>query len=109
MACLLLLLPIKTNSKPCFRLSTDTGERERFPVQTPWAVFQNMAILRLTATQDAETNVITDFEVTFKLIRMASTIFRLPISSGCFSAQNAANQNLGTSTPPFRSGVRGYP
>lgn len=45
-----------------------------FTVQTPWAVFQNMAIESLRAVQDAETNVITDFEVTFKQIRFASTV-----------------------------------
>lgn len=45
-----------------------------FTVQTPWAVFQNMAIKSLRAIQDAETNVITDFEVSFKMIRIASTL-----------------------------------
>lgn len=44
-----------------------------FTVQTPWAVFQNMAIKNLRAIQSAETNMITDFEVTFKMIRTANT------------------------------------
>ncbi len=47
--------------------------RTLFTVQTPWAVFQNMAIQSMRAIQDAETNVITDFEVKFKMIRFAGT------------------------------------
>lgn len=48
--------------------------RALFTVQTPWAVFQNMAIDTLRAIQEADTNVITDFEVTFKQIRFANTL-----------------------------------
>ncbi len=47
--------------------------RTLFTVQTPWAVFQDMAIENLEAVQDAETRVITDFTITFKLMRFAST------------------------------------
>ena len=47
--------------------------RTLFTVQTPWAVFQNMAIQSLKAIQDEKTNIITDFEVSFKMIRFAST------------------------------------
>lgn len=47
--------------------------RTLFTVQTPWAVFSNMAILRMRAIQDDGTNVITDFEITFKKIRYVST------------------------------------
>lgn len=47
--------------------------RTLFTVQTPWAVFQNMAILSLRSVQESETNVITDFEVRFKRIRLAAT------------------------------------
>lgn len=50
------------------------SSRTLFTVQTPWAVFQNMAIQRLRAIQDAETNMITDFEITFKRIRLAKLI-----------------------------------
>lgn len=49
------------------------NNRILFTVQTPWAVFQNMAILRCRSIQDAETSVITDFEVTFKRIRTISS------------------------------------
>lgn len=49
-------------------------DRTLFTVQTPWAVFQNMAILHLRAIQEADTRVFSDFEVTFKQIRLASSI-----------------------------------
>lgn len=48
--------------------------RTLFTIQTPWAIFQDMAIQSLRAVQDAETRVITDFEVTFKLMRFATTL-----------------------------------
>lgn len=82
--------------------------RTLFTVQTPWAVFQNMAILRLVATQDADTSVITDFEVTFKIIRMASTATSSSITSGRFSSQSAGSSNLGTQTPPFSLGIGNF-
>jgi hypothetical protein len=47
--------------------------RTLFTVQTPWAVFQDMAIQSLRAIQDAETRMISDFEITFKLLRFATT------------------------------------
>lgn len=56
--------------------------RTLFTVQTPWAVFQNMAIQRLRAIQDAETLMITDFEVTFKMIRTVQSVAVLPQTLG---------------------------
>jgi len=47
--------------------------RYLFDVQTPWAIFKNMAIQSLTATQDEQTRVITEFSVTFKMLRFATT------------------------------------
>jgi hypothetical protein len=47
--------------------------RVLFTIQTPWAVFQNCAIFKMRSIQGEETRMITDFEVTFKLIRMATT------------------------------------
>lgn len=47
--------------------------RTLFTVQTPWAVFKNMAIMNLRAVQSAQTRVITNFEVTFKIMRFART------------------------------------
>lgn len=71
--------------------------RTLFTVQTPWAVFQNMAIEDLTPVQEGETNVLTDFTVTFKMIRFASTQTTFPtISTGATAAQSASQNNLGT-------------
>lgn len=81
--------------------------RYLFTVQTPWAVFPNMAIQSLRAMQDADTRMITNFEITFKKMRFASTS-ATPVSAtvGDFgdtrgAAQAAGVTNLGTSTPPL--------
>lgn len=74
-----------------------------FTVQTPWAVFENMAILNLRAIQDAETNVITDFEVSFKQIRNAFSAFSgIPTSfagRSASQAQTKTNQGISAGTP----------
>lgn len=75
--------------------------RTLFTVQTPWAVYQNMAIKTLRAIQEEDTNQITDFEVTFKIIRFASTE---SVSDGSNAQGRAATQSssltdFGTSTP----------
>lgn len=76
--------------------------RTLFTVQTPWAVFQNMAIQSLRAIQGEETTQITDFEVTFKMMRFASTQVA---NAGAFAGRNAAQAggitDNGTSTPPL--------
>lgn len=48
-------------------------QRVLFTVQTPWAIFKHCALETLRAVQNAETRVITDFEVTFKPINFAVT------------------------------------
>ena len=48
--------------------------RTLFTVQTPWAIFKNMAIKSLRATQTEETNQVSSFEVNFKIIRFASSV-----------------------------------
>lgn len=76
--------------------------RTLFNVQTPWAVFQNMAILKLKAIQDAETNVISDFHVTFKMIRVASTLTLSSSTSfldGRLQSQGSSLVNTGTASP----------
>ena len=73
--------------------------RTLFTVQTPWAVFQNMAIKSLKAVQSAETNVITDFEITFKIIRFASTSVTGGIQNIGNYQNRAANQFAGGQTP----------
>jgi len=71
------------------------NNRVLFTVQTPYAVFENMAIETLRAIQGAETNVITDFEITFKMIRIASTTVTGESLSGQAAAQAAAVINNG--------------
>lgn len=76
--------------------------RTLFNVQTPWAIFTNMAIKSLRAIQDAETRMITDFEVTFKKIRTSSTSIISgglgSVMQGRASSQSASLTNLGTSS-----------
>lgn len=82
-------------------------ERRLFTVQTPWAVFQNMALFKLRAIQDDTTNVITDFEVTFKQMRFAVTetgpagFLNSAVSKfqGQAASQASKLTNLGTSAP----------
>lgn len=71
--------------------------RVLFTIQTPWAVFTNMAIQRLHAVQGADTNTITDFEVTFKQIRYASTATSVP---GQINPANAVGQASAFASTP---------
>ncbi len=83
--------------------------RNLFNVQTPWAIFTNMAIKSLKPIQDADTRMITNFEVTFKKIRVATTqttsasLTSTTQQDGRAAAQNAIPINQGTSsgTPGF--------
>lgn len=78
--------------------------RTLFTIQTPWAIFQNMAIKTFRAVQDAETNVISDFEITFKIMRFANTLTEsglfTNLPQGRLYAQSSSLVNNGTSTPP---------
>jgi hypothetical protein len=73
--------------------------RNLFTIQTPWAVFQNMAIKTIRAIQGAETTQITDFEVTFKQMRFASTqtVAAAVDAQGRLISQSASSVNYGTS------------
>ena len=77
--------------------------RTLFTVQTPWAVFQNMAIKSMRPIQDAETAYITSFEMSFKQMRFAQTATSNGTvgsnQQGRASLQSANSTNLGTSTP----------
>lgn len=82
--------------------------RTLFTVQTPWAIFQDCAILHLRAIQDAETRVITDFEVSFKLLRFASTTLVGGQNSNLqsrLSNQGSSLVDLGASTPVSSIGL----
>jgi len=76
--------------------------RTLFTIQTPWAVFQNMAIEELSPVQDEKTRVITEFSITFKMIRTAMTITTRSISQTYqtrAASQAAGLVDLGTSSP----------
>ena len=79
-------------------------QRTLFTIQTPWAIFQDMAIMNVRAVQDAETRMISDFEVQFKQLRFASTavvdaeLFSSNQMSGRASNQGAKAVNNGTQT-----------
>lgn len=74
--------------------------RTLFNVQTPWAVFQNMIIRSLRAIQDAETRMITDFEINFKMIRTASVqTLNSPVVQGRLDAQSSKLVDHGVGTP----------
>jgi hypothetical protein len=78
------------------------NNRTLFTVQTPWAVFQNMAIKSVQAIQDAETRVISNFKVSFKMIRFANTQSTNGITAilqGRAAAQASGLVDLGTTTP----------
>jgi len=77
-------------------------DRRFFYVQTPWAVFSNMAIKSLRPIQSAETNVITNFEITFKQIQTTQTIILPPrssISQGQAITNSSPTTDLGVSQP----------
>ena len=79
--------------------------RTLFTIQTPWAIFQNMAIEKLRPIQSEDTRTFTTFECTFKQIRTAQTATSLPQSAksqGRLSNQSSSVTSQGTSTPPSR-------
>lgn len=71
--------------------------RTLFTIQTPWAIFQNMAIKTLRPVQDAETRMITEFQVEFKMMRFAETISTNGLSLQ-FQGRAANQASLGVHT-----------
>lgn len=87
-------------------------KRTLFTIQTPWMKLENMAIMTLRAIQDESTRMITDFEVTFKVIRTAKTATASSTQALLESRagmQAAGLVNLGTSSVrpsiPLSSGL----
>lgn len=75
-----------------------------FTVQTPWAIFKNCSLLRVRAIQGEEDQNISDFELTFKVIRFARTYTDQGDMSADSSQGRLVNQwsqsvNLGVTTP----------
>lgn len=66
--------PVQTAQQKAYaRFFSYQQNRVLCKVQTPWAVFENMAIKSLRAVQDEETRMISNFEITFKQMRFAKT------------------------------------
>ena len=59
-------------------------------VETPWGVMENMAILNVRARQDETTRLVSDFSVTFKAMRFASTTIGTQTSPATTSPTQSA-------------------
>lgn len=79
--------------------------RTLFKVQTPWAIFENMAIEDAVAIQDETTNMITDFKIQFKMMRFSTTeLAKANTSQGRYPNQASTEVNLGIGgTTPSKS------
>lgn len=77
------------------------NKRQLFTVQTPWAIFKDMAIKSLRAVQDKDTRMITNFEVTFKQMKFASSSATLAALArqGRLFAQSSPVIDHGSSVP----------
>lgn len=79
------------------------NERRLFTIQTPWAILEDMAILKVRAVQESETTEVSEFAVDFKMIRTASTetagglISNIP--QGRLKSQSSGLTDQGTSSP----------
>jgi len=87
------------------------SERRLFTVQTPWGIFQHMAIKSLRSIQDKETRMITDFDVTFKAVRFAESVSEVSGTSNALKrsgravAQASNKIFLGNSVPKESFGL----
>lgn len=67
--------PEQTAQQKAFIKFKDAFEkRQLFEVQTPWALYKSMAIQSLKVTQTGESKHISDFELSFKEIRLAKNL-----------------------------------
>lgn len=77
--------------------------RQLFTIETPWGFFTNMAIQSMSATQGAETRVVSSFTITFKKIRVARSITIQPGNNAGRSVFQIApitrNSTMGQLTP----------
>jgi len=93
--------PQTQQQKAFTRLYALWKARQLFTVQTPWAIFNDMAIESMTATQNEDTRMISEFEITFKQMRFASTILTASEFSqaGRAGAQASKKVSRGKSKP----------
>lgn len=67
--------------------------RTLITIQTPWSLFINCAIKSARVIQDPDTQLITDFEVTLKVLRFASTVIGIGIPLGQSYTNGYFSQN----------------
>ncbi len=94
---------VQTEQQKAFvQLKAYWETRTLFRVQTPWAIFDSMAIMSLKATQNEDTRMITDFEITFKKIRFTNQIVsteKPKVVAGHAAASASAEKDLGDKQP----------
>lgn len=71
--------------------------RQLFTVQTPWARLDNMVIKHMRCVQDANSELVSSFEITFKRMRFANTIYisRINVLDGRGANQAQTPVSLG--------------
>jgi hypothetical protein len=81
--------------------ATARAQRKFFNIQTPWAIFENMMPESIMPVQDESTNSLTDFFITFKQIRFATTkTSQTPLADGRTAQAIGSTTSTGTSNPP---------
>lgn len=94
--------PAQTKQQAAFGLFYGYWQkRVLFTVQTPWTIFPNCAIQTLRAVQDPDTRMITNFEVTFKVLKFSKTIVTKVNAKTAVgrALERGSVDNLGTSSP----------
>lgn len=72
--------------------------RTLFTVQTPWTIMNDMAIESLKSVQGEDSNSVSDFEITFKKMRFASTKEVLSSSSDIYTNMSREVKDIGQGT-----------
>ncbi len=80
--------------------------RRLFTVQSPWEVFQDMAIESFRVFQDDTTEDISSFEITFKQMSFSKTATRVVLlADGRAAASNSDVVNQGSQVPAPTTGL----
>lgn len=70
-------------------------DKRLFTLQTPWNKFDNMAIEAIRAVQSEDTEVVTNFEITFKKMRFANEIKNIKTEQKSGRADGQSKQGAG--------------
>jgi hypothetical protein len=88
-----------------FRQQIDQTNPILFNVQIPWAIVTPCALIRMRAIQEETTNTMTDFFLTFKLMRFVSTSIDNLVSVGRAANYSSPLSQNGTITPKNSIGL----